>query len=160
VVPRATRDQGDAAIREFCRAAGVTPVGPPLDYPVNEAEYRRAFAAFAQDCADAIMPNDGPENWDNRRLIVELAEKQRLPAIYPFREFVEAGGLMSYGSSVADSVRRMVIMVDQILKGAKPADIPIFQPSKFELVINLKAAKALGLTIPVELRAVADDEIE
>jgi putative ABC transport system substrate-binding protein len=183
VVPQATRlgflvsrsdlDQYNPAIREIYRMTGATLVGPPLDYPINEAEYRRVFAAFAQDGADAIMPYDTIENFVNRRLIVELAERHRLPAIYPFREFVEAGGaiypyrefveaggLMSYGISIADSQRRMAGMVDQILKGTKPADIPIFQPTKFELVINLKAAKALGLTIPMELRAVADEEIE
>jgi putative ABC transport system substrate-binding protein len=170
VVPQATRlgllvsrsdlDQYNSAIREFYRMTGATLVGPPLDHPINEAEYRRVFAAIAQDGADAIMALDSSENFVNHRLIAELAEKYGLPAIYPYREFVEAGGLVSYGISIANAQRRMAGMVDQILKGTKPADIPIYQPTKFELVINLKAAKALGLTIPPELRAVADEEIE
>jgi putative ABC transport system substrate-binding protein len=160
LMPRPFREQFDAGIHEVYRMMGLTLVGPPLEYPINEAEYRRVFAATAEDGAEGVMVFDNPENYENRMLVVELAEKHRLPAMYPFRGFVEAGGLMSYGSSVADGARRMAIMVDQILKGAKPADIPIFQPIKFELVINLKAAKALGLTIPPELRAVADEEIE
>jgi putative ABC transport system substrate-binding protein len=170
VVPQATRlgflvsrsdlDQYNAAIREFYRMAGATLVGPPLDYPINEAEYRRVFDATAQVRSDAIMAFDSSENWVNRSMIVDLAEKHRLPAIYPWREFVDAGGLMSYGMSTADFERRMAGMVVQILKGAKPADIPVFRPTTFELVINLKAAKALGLTFPPELRAVADEEIE
>jgi putative ABC transport system substrate-binding protein len=170
VVPQATRlallvsrsvlDQFDAQIREVFRRAEATRVGPPLDHPVSEAVYRRVVAAFAQGGADGMVVGDTGENWEYRSLIAELAEKYRLPAIYPFRQFVEAGGLMSYGISLADSVRRMAIMVDQILKGTKPADIPVFQPTKFELVINLKAARVLGLTFPPELRAVADEEIE
>jgi putative ABC transport system substrate-binding protein len=85
--------------------------------------------------------SDSPENFAYRRLIVELAEKGRLPTIYPFRQFVEAGGLMAYGIDASDLGHRVADMVDQILKGAKPADIPIFQPTHFELVINLKTAK-------------------
>jgi len=140
--------------------AGATLVRARLDYPINEAEYRRAFAAFAQDGAEGIVVDDGYENWEKRGLIAELAEKHRLPAIYPFRDCVDAGGLMSYGVSIEDSARRVAGMVVQILKGAKPPDIPVLQPTKFELVINLRAAKALGLTMPLELRAIADDEID
>jgi putative ABC transport system substrate-binding protein len=160
LVSLAERDRYTALMRESGRVVGATPVGPPLGRPIDEAEYRRVFAAFAQDGADAIVVDDGFDNWENRRLIVELAEKSRLPAIYPFREFVDTGGLMSYGASIPDSARRVARMVVQILKGAKPADIPVLQSTKFELVINLAAAKALGLTMPAELRAVADDEID
>jgi putative ABC transport system substrate-binding protein len=160
LIPRSIRDPLDAGIREVYRVMGLTLVDPPLDYPIDEAAYRRVFAALVQNGAEGIMVFDTVENWVSRRLIAELAENHRLPAMYPYREYVEAGGLMSYGASGAEFSRRMAIMVDQILKGTKPADIPIYQPSKFELVINLKAAKALGLTIPMELRAVADDEIE
>jgi putative tryptophan/tyrosine transport system substrate-binding protein len=138
VVPQATRvaflvshsirDRFYWPIQELFRMAGATLVGPPLYQPINEAEYRRVFAAIAQNGADGIIVSDDAENIDNRRLIVELAEKHRLPAIYTRREFVEAGGLMSYGVSLADSSRRMAGMVAQILKGAKPADIPVFQP--------------------------------
>jgi putative tryptophan/tyrosine transport system substrate-binding protein len=170
VVPQATRfgdlvsrsilDRFDAQIRELFQKAEANRVGPALDFPINEGEYRRVIAAFAQDGADGVLVGDTTDNFNNRKLIVELAEKHQLPAIYPYREFVQAGGLMSYGLNLVDFSRRVISMVDQILKGAKPADIPIYQPTKFELLINLKAATALGLTIPAELRAVADDEIE
>jgi putative ABC transport system substrate-binding protein len=160
LVSRSDLGQYGAAIQEFYRIAGASLVGPPLDNPIDEAEYRRVFAATAQDGADAIMAFDSSENWVNRKIITALAEKHRFPAIYPFREFVDAGGLMSYGMSTADAQRRMAGMVAQILKGVRPADIPVYQPTKIELVVNLKAAAALGLTIPPELRAVADEEIE
>ena len=100
------------------------------------------------------------ENVTNRRLIVELAAKGRLPTIYPYRQFVEAGGLMAYGISASDVGHRVADMADQILKGAKPADIPIFQPTKFELSINLKTAKTLGIELPPLLVARADNVIE
>jgi ABC-type uncharacterized transport system substrate-binding protein len=95
----------------------------------------------------------------NQKRIAELAIKHRLPAIYVRREFVEVGGLMSYGTNYDDKYRRVAHYVDKILKGAKPADLPVEQPTKFELVINLKAAKAIGLTIPPEVLVWADDVI-
>jgi putative ABC transport system substrate-binding protein len=139
---------------------GVTWVGPPLNYPIDEAEYRRVFAGLATDGADGIVVSDEEETWVKRRLIVELAEKTRLPAIYPFKEFVQAGGLMSYGIDVPDVGRRVANMVDQILKGAKPSDIPVFQPTKFELVINLRTAKELGITVPATLLVATDEVFE
>jgi putative ABC transport system substrate-binding protein len=96
----------------------------------------------------------------HRSRIPELAAKHKLPAIYEFPVFVEAGGLISYGYSLSDLWRRASIYVDKILKGAKPADLPVEQPTKFELVINLKTAKALGLTIPPSLLLRADQVIE
>jgi putative tryptophan/tyrosine transport system substrate-binding protein len=118
------------------------------------------FAALSQDGAEGIMVLDQEENIANLKLVVELAEKARLPAIYPFKMFVEAGGLMSYGTDVSAFARRAADMVGEILKGARPGEIPIFQPTKFELAINLKTAKALGLTVPPELLATADEVIE
>jgi putative tryptophan/tyrosine transport system substrate-binding protein len=96
----------------------------------------------------------------DRRHLVGLAAKHRLPVVYPWREGVDAGGLMSYGPDFADLFRRVATYVDKILKGTKPADLPVEQPTKFELVINLKTAKALGLTIPASLLGRADEIIE
>ena len=92
-----------------------------------------------------------------RRRLVDLAAKNRLPAVYERRDFVDAGGLMAYGPNFADLFRRAATYVDKILKGAKPADLPVEQPTKFELVINLKTAKALGLTIPQSVLGRADE---
>jgi putative tryptophan/tyrosine transport system substrate-binding protein len=157
---RAVRERWSAFQRELDRRMGITRVGPPLDHPIDEDGYRRVFAALAQDRAEAIMVNDEAENLTNLRLIVELAEKARLAAIYPFKMYVEAGGLMSYGIDIPAVGHNVADMVSQIMKGGKPPDIPIFQPTKFELAINLKTAKALGLTVPPELLATADEVIE
>jgi putative ABC transport system substrate-binding protein len=138
----------------------VSIVGPPLEQPTDEQEYQRVFAALAQEGAEGLMVSDEAENTAYRRLIAELAAKGRLPTIFNYRQFVEAGGLMSYGIDLSDVGHRVADMVDKILKGAKPADIPIFQPTKFELTINLKTAKTLGIELPPLLVARADNVIE
>ena len=124
------------------------------------AEYQRVFAEIAQERPDGILVSDIGDLIAYRQLIVELVEKNRLPAIYPWREYVEAGGLMAYEAAPEELGRRMADDVHEILNGAKPGDIPIYQPTRFELVVNLKAAKALRLTIPPALLAFADEVIE
>jgi putative ABC transport system substrate-binding protein len=126
---------------------------------VTSTAIRRAFTEIAQQQSDAIIVNSN-SLFPYRQLIVELAEKSRLPALYPWREYVEAGGLMAYASDNRELWRRMADDVHQILNGAKPGDIPIFQPTKFEFVINLKAANAIGLAFPPALLAAADEVIE
>jgi putative ABC transport system substrate-binding protein len=131
----------------------------PLEESTSTA-IQRAFAEIAQQQSDAIIVNSIGILLPHRQLIVELAEKSRLPAIYPWRDYVEAGGLMAYASDDRELWRRMADDVHQILNGAKPGEIPIYQPTKFEFVINLKAAKTLGLDIPPTLLGRADEVIE
>jgi putative ABC transport system substrate-binding protein len=124
------------------------------------ADFDRAFSDMTRARAGALTVLPTPMFVSERRRLVDLAAKHRLPAVYVWREFVDAGGLMAYGPNLADLWRRAATYVDKILKGAKPADLPVEQPSKFELVINLKAAKALGLTIPQSLLGRADEVIQ
>jgi putative tryptophan/tyrosine transport system substrate-binding protein len=123
-------------------------------------EFDRAFATMARERADALIVLPSPMLFSERRQIVDLATKHRLPSIAMDREFVELGGLMAYGTSIRDLFRRAGVYVDKILEGSKPADLPVQQPTKFELVINLKTAKALGLEISPTLLARADEVIE
>jgi putative ABC transport system substrate-binding protein len=118
--------------------------------------FDRVFAALNKDRADGLFVTGGPLMLANGKRIAGFALKSRLPSVYVRRESVDVGGLMSYGADIADSYRRVAIYVDKILKGAKPADIPIEQPTKFELVINLGTAKQIGLTIPQKVLARAD----
>jgi ABC transporter substrate binding protein len=123
-------------------------------------EFESAFRAAAKARAEAILVLTGPFANSQRTQITALAAKHRVPAIFPFPEYVEAGGLMSYGASVSDSYRRAATYVDKILKGAKPADLPVEQPAKFEFIINLKAAKQIGLIVPQRVLARADRVIK
>jgi putative ABC transport system substrate-binding protein len=123
-------------------------------------DYESAFLAMTQAHANAILVLGDPIFWYHRTRIAELATRARLPTMFVQREHVDAGGLMSYGANLRDSLRRAATYVDKILKGARAADLPVEQPTKFELVINLKTAKALGLTIPPILFARADEVIE
>ncbi len=124
------------------------------------SEIERVFAAMEQQRPDAVLVSGEGDLYAHRQLIVELAEKNRLPAMCPYRDYVEAGGLMAYTVDLAELLRRMAYNVHQILKGAKPGDIPIYQPTKFELLINLKTARALDLTLPPALLARAAEIIE
>jgi ABC-type uncharacterized transport system substrate-binding protein len=123
-------------------------------------ELGSAFATMARDHVGALVTFPSTMIYNERRRIVALAAKHRLPAMFNAREFVELGGLMAYGANIADLVRRSTGYVDKILKGAKPADLPVEQPTKFELVVNLKAAKSIGLTILPSLLLRADEVIE
>jgi ABC-type uncharacterized transport system substrate-binding protein len=123
-------------------------------------DFDRAFTRMSGARADALTVYGSAMFFDERKRLVDLAAKNRIPAAYGLREYVEAGGLISYGPHGPDLYRRAAIYVDKILKGAKPADLPVEQPTKFELVINLKTAKALGLTIPQSLLLRADEVIE
>jgi ABC-type uncharacterized transport system substrate-binding protein len=123
-------------------------------------DFDRVFAALIKQRPDGLSAVGGRLIADNQKRIVGFASKNRLPAMYPYRESVDAGGLMYYGADLADSYRRVAYFVDRILKGAKPADLPVEQPTKFELVINLKTAKALNLVIPQSLLYKADRVIK
>jgi putative ABC transport system substrate-binding protein len=126
----------------------------------DPSEFETAFATMASKHAAGLMVLADVTFITHRKRIVELAAMSRIPAVYGEREFVDAGGLMFYGASLADMYRRAAVYVDKILKGAKPADLPVEQPTKFELVINLKAAKALGLAMPQSLLLRADEVIQ
>jgi len=132
-------------------------------YPVEVREpyaFDQAFATITKAHADALIVQSSAEFFTRRTQIVDLAAQMRLPGIFETREFAEAGGLMTYGNSVPAVFYRAATYVDKILKGAKPADLPVEQATKFELVINLKPAKALGLTMPPSLLLVADEVIQ
>jgi putative ABC transport system substrate-binding protein len=122
--------------------------------------FEGAFAAARMGHADGLILLAGPGPGEHRARLVDLAAQSRLPTIYYGRAFAEAGGLLSYGANDHDMARRAASYVDRILKGAMPADLPVEQPTKFELVINLKTAQALGITIPPHLLVLADEVIK
>ena len=127
---------------------------------LDPKDIETVFRAAAKGRADALLVLGNPILNNQRKQVIDLAVKHRLPAAYTRPEFIEAGGLVYYGTNYNDLFRRAAIYVDKILKGAKPADLPVEQPRKFELVINLKAAKQIGLTIPPTVLARADKVIK
>jgi putative ABC transport system substrate-binding protein len=142
--------------------AAASPLNAELS-PINmhiAGDTERAVSDFAQEPNGGMIVVVGTVVTIQRNLIVSLAARHRLPAVYPYRFFVEAGGLISYGPSLIDLYRRAASYVDRILKGEKPADLPVQSPTKYELAINLKTAKALGLTVPPSVLARADEVIE
>jgi putative tryptophan/tyrosine transport system substrate-binding protein len=126
----------------------------------NPPEIEQSIKAFSENPNGGLLPLASPFLSAHRELIVRLAAQYRLPASYPYRHYVEAGGLVSYSVDAKEQLRQAAAYVDRILKGAKPADLPVQAPTKFELAINLKTAKALGLTVPPSLLARADEVIE
>jgi putative ABC transport system substrate-binding protein len=132
----------------------------PLNVRAPAADIERAVSTFARASNGGLIVVVGAQGAAHRELIVTLAARHRLPAVFPYRYFVSSGGLMSFGPDEVDQYRRAAGYVDRILKGEKPSDLPVQAPTKFELVINLKTAKALGLTIPETLLATADEVIQ
>jgi hypothetical protein len=126
----------------------------------TERDLESAFILLAQERIDALFVQVDPFFTDRRGKIAALAAQYSLPAVYALREFVDAGGLMSYGTSITDANRQLGVYTGQVLRGKKPADLPVVQSTKFELVLNLKTAKTLGLTVPPTLLTAADDVIE
>jgi len=146
-------------LRQASRILGVSLIDKLVEES-TPSEYKRVFAEISQDPPDAIIVSGTSELFPHRQLIVELAEKCRLPAIYPWRDYAEAGGLMAYGTDLVEVWLRLADDVHEILNGAEPGDIPIYQPTKFEFLINLKTANALGISFPPALLARADEVIE
>jgi putative tryptophan/tyrosine transport system substrate-binding protein len=149
-----------AAVREAARQFSVTLVAPPLKGVYQEPEYLRVFGLLEHERVQVLLVSDSVENGVQRHLIVKLAERVRLPTLYPYREFVSIGGLMAYAVDLRDMFRRAADYADMILKGKRLGEIPIYQADKFTTVINLKTAKALGLIMPPTLLARADEVIE
>jgi putative ABC transport system substrate-binding protein len=149
----------ESSFREAGQRLGITLTENFLP-EVNDAQLRRSFAAMVEQHFDAAIVDEGGSFLAQRALIAELAAKHRVPVIYPYRDYVEEGGLMAYAPDLGELAQRMANDVHQILNGAKPGDIPFYQPSKFQLVLNLKAAKAMDLSLPPSLVTRADEVIE
>jgi putative ABC transport system substrate-binding protein len=156
--------QGEGTEKDILKEADVAARALGVRLQFVEArgpeDFDRAFSDMTAGRAGALTVLVSPMFFGERRRLVDLAAKTRLPTVFPWREYVDAGGLMAYGADLADLFRRAATYVDKILKGAKPGDLPIEQPTKYELIINLKTAKALGLTIPPSLLQRADQVIE
>ena len=152
-----------AAVAQFAALQTVAPSLRIELVPINvrdAAEIERSAAAFARSAADGLIVTSSPLAAVHRELIAAVAARHKLPAVYGLRFMASAGGLMSYGPDFVDQYKRAAGYVDRILKGEKPSDLPVQAPTKYELVINLKAAKAIDLEVPVTLLARADEVIE
>ena len=141
----------------MARSLGIALLSVPLK---RAEELEPAFAGMAQDRANGVVVFPNSITSSNGKQIADLAIKHRMPGVYAASELAEAGGLLSYGPLYADNYRRAAAFVDKVLKGAKPADMPVEQPTKFEMVVNMKTAKTLGITIPNSILVRADKVIE
>lgn len=151
---------GGDAVRAAARNFSVTLVGSPLQGVLQEPEYLRVLDLLQREGADGFLVTETGDHLAHRRVIVDFAERARLPALYPYREFVEVGGLMAYAIDRNNLYLQAAHYIDMILKGAKPGEIPIYQSDRFRTIINLKAAKSQGITIPASLVLRADEVIE
>jgi putative ABC transport system substrate-binding protein len=157
---RTSANPGDAqSLKELEAASGAFKVQLQPQDVLDSKDIEPAFRAAANGRADAVIVQVSSVLNSNRGRVIELAAKHRLPVIYPFREFVDAGGLMTYGVNFTDLYRRSATYIDKILRGTKPADLPVEQPKQFEFVVNLKTAKQIGLTIPPNVLVRADQVI-
>jgi putative tryptophan/tyrosine transport system substrate-binding protein len=150
----------ETTLREMAAAARTTGLQVKVLNASTSREIEAAFVSFMRERPDALLVGADPYFYSRRVQLAVLAARHTIPATYSQRDFAEAGGLMSYGTNVADAFRQIGVYAGRILKGANPADLPVLQPTKFELVINLKTAKALGLDVPPTLLARADEVIE
>jgi ABC-type uncharacterized transport system substrate-binding protein len=160
VLGTSTRTGTAPLLKEVELAAGAFKVQVQYLDVLDVKDIETVFRAATKRRAEAVLVLQSPVTFSQRPQIVDLAVKSRLPAIYPQTEYMEAGGLMYYGANTPDLFRRAATYVDRILKGAKPADLPVEQPKKFEFIVNLKAAKQIGLTIPPNVLARADKVIK
>jgi putative ABC transport system substrate-binding protein len=155
-----TNPRSELVVQQIDEATRTLGLGLHVSKVSTEDELERAFASLVQLGVGALLVAQEPSYFRWHKQIIALAARHAIPTTYGQREYVAAGGLMSYDASVADSFRSVGIYVGRILKGEKPADLPVMQPTKFELVLNLKTAKALGIEVPPTLLALADDVIE
>jgi putative ABC transport system substrate-binding protein len=155
-------NSGNAAeqLKDAQQAARALAVQLHVFIATRVEDFETVFTAIVERKVDALMVGSDALFTSQRGRLTALASRHKLPTVYVERDFVEAGGLMSYGASLVDSYHQVGVYVGKILKGEKPADLPVLQPTKFDLVINLKVAKALGLTVPDKLIALADEVIE
>jgi putative ABC transport system substrate-binding protein len=152
--------RGEAMLTEAAGKLDASVVAPAIQSPFDHDAYRGAFETMVREGVEATFVGDDSRNFWNQRLIIELAQQHRLPAIYFYEAYVRNGGLMAYCANTPDMYRHAANQVDQILKGTKPGDIPFYEARKFDLMINLNAAKAIGLDLPPLLIAQADEVIE